>query len=225
MSGRKTVVIRKLREGGRSVRGELQKNDPGHDEGDPGDAHERGRFAQNDNPDERSAHRPDPGPDGVGRAKSGKDFIPWARTTKLRIMKKTVATDGRSLVKPSLALSEKDQTTSRMPAMRTYAQAMFFSMRGRPQCVVRAVRVVPKAASENSLSEAGSWYLKKEGLASRDKHFFFRPLNLFRSATKPFYLIYFRGVTMKTKGERGTCVPPSPPCDSSLLQVAKKEAS
>ena len=48
-------------------------------------------------------------------------------------MKKTVATDGRSFVKPSLALSEKDQTTSRMPAMRTYAQAMMFvSLRGRP---------------------------------------------------------------------------------------------
>lgn len=114
------------------MRGELQEDDSDDDEGDAGNAHEGRGFSENDDPDERGAHRSDPGPDRIGRPERS-DFMPCERTTKLRIMKKTVARDGRSFVKPSLALSEKDQTTSRMPAMRTYAQAMMFvSLWGRP---------------------------------------------------------------------------------------------
>lgn len=47
--------------------GELQKDDSDDDEGDAGNAHEGRGFSENDDPDERGAHRSDPGPDRVGR--------------------------------------------------------------------------------------------------------------------------------------------------------------
>ena len=85
--------------------GELQKDDSDDDEGDAGNAYEGRGFSENDDPDERGAHRSDPGPDRIGRPER-KRFHPLREDDEAQNHEED-RRDGRKKFREALARLER----------------------------------------------------------------------------------------------------------------------